>query len=190
MAENIDSLINSFGHLMRSRYFMTTMMANYRKVQLHDDLHSVRGKSRILFLLKSNDGLKNSEIVEILDIKPSSVSMQVQALEEDGLVERRESENDKRVSLIFLTEKGKQEIEDGNEKTDDATNNIFKDLSDQEKIALESILNKINTRLTELDKDKNNNFFDSFAGPHGDAMRHEMHHHMNHLRREYRSWWK
>ncbi|GKQ43224.1 hypothetical protein RD055328_11470 [Companilactobacillus sp. RD055328] len=189
MTDNTDNLISLFGKMTRSRYFMTAMMASHRKTQLNDDLHSVRGKTRILFLLKDKDGLKNSEIVEILDIKPSSVSMQVQTLEEEGLVERHESENDKRVSLIYLTEKGKQEIENGTEKTDNATNNIFKDLTEQEKEDLSRILNKINERLTKLDKDKTNKFFDNFAGIHGEAMRHEMHHHMNRLKREYRSWW-
>lgn len=187
MKDNSDNLIILFGKLMRSRYFMTTMMANYRQTRLDDNLQSVRGKSRILFLLKKKDGLKNSEIVEILDIKPSSVSLQVQALEEEGLVERRESESDKRVSLIFLTKKGKEEIEVGSEKTDDATNKVFKGLNDEEKIELEHILSKINTQLNELDQNKNS-FFEEF-NHHGNMMKHEMHHHMNRLRKEYRSWW-
>lgn len=66
------------------------------------------GAQGLLVELWNKDGLTNAEIAELLDIKPSSVTAQVKQLEEAEMVIRKQDENDKRVSRIFLTDKGRE----------------------------------------------------------------------------------
>lgn len=61
----------------------------------------------MLRILAENDGLSQTELMEKLDIRPSSLGELVAKLEKSDCVERRQNEGDKRVINVFLTEKGR-----------------------------------------------------------------------------------
>jgi len=131
-----------FAKLMQSRYFMTSVWMTLGKRRSHD-FANTKGKYRLLNLLSEQDGLTNAEIVELLDIRPSSVSLQVKGLEDEGYVSRQASAADKRVSLIYLTDKGRQVIATGNSETDSISEDILAGLSASEIAELQRLLTKI-----------------------------------------------
>ncbi len=61
-----------------------------------------------LLLLQLNDGERRSqaELVDALGIDHSTVTKMLQRLERSGVVERCQSEDDRRVVLVSLTEQG------------------------------------------------------------------------------------
>lgn len=65
-----------------------------------------RGQGRVLSLLKLRDGIATKEMAEILGIRVSSLNETLARMERDGIIERRPSEQDKRVMLMYLTEDG------------------------------------------------------------------------------------
>ena len=65
-----------------------------------------RGQGRVLSLLKLRDGLATKEMAEILGIRVSSLNETLGRMERDGIIDRRPSEQDKRVMLMYLTENG------------------------------------------------------------------------------------
>jgi DNA-binding MarR family transcriptional regulator len=67
-----------------------------------------RGQGRILALLKLRDGLPTRELANILDLSISALNELLAKLERAEYIERRPSEEDGRVMLVFLTEKGRQ----------------------------------------------------------------------------------
>ncbi len=66
------------------------------------------GQPPFLFLLWKKDGRSQSELVECLQIKPATVTKMVARLEKAGFIRRETDASDQRVSLIYLTEAGRQ----------------------------------------------------------------------------------
>lgn len=66
-----------------------------------------RGAGRVLALLKLQDGIPTKEMAHILGIRVTSLNETLARMERDGLVTRTPSEEDKRVLLVQLTEKGR-----------------------------------------------------------------------------------
>ena len=66
------------------------------------------GQPPFLLLLWEKDGRSQSELAECLRIKPATVTKMVMRLEKAGFIRRQTDANDQRVTLIYLTEAGRQ----------------------------------------------------------------------------------
>ena len=67
-----------------------------------------RGQGRILAMLKIQPEIATKELAYLLGIRQQSLNELLNKLEKNGYVERKPSENDKRVMIVHLTEKGQQ----------------------------------------------------------------------------------
>lgn len=67
-----------------------------------------RGQGRILAMLKIQPEIKTRELAYLLGIRQQSLNELLNKLEKSGHVERRPAEEDKRVMVVRLTEKGKE----------------------------------------------------------------------------------
>ena len=106
-----------------------------------------KGQGRVLALLKLRDGISTKELATILDLRVSSLNETLGKMEKAGLVERRPSEADKRVMLIFLTEKGKGQQQD--EPSEEPSAFMFKGFSDEELETLEAFLDRMIANIEE-----------------------------------------
>jgi MarR family transcriptional regulator for hemolysin len=57
----------------------------------------------VLIRLDRTEGLKQSELAEILELQPISLTRVLDRLAENGLIERRADPNDRRVNRLYLT---------------------------------------------------------------------------------------
>jgi MarR family transcriptional regulator for hemolysin len=62
-----------------------------------------RAQWGVLFRLERSEGLKQSELAEILDIQPITLTRLIDRLCDSGLIERRNDPNDRRAKRLFLT---------------------------------------------------------------------------------------
>ena len=62
-----------------------------------------RAQWSVLFRLDRSQGLKQSELAEILDLQPISLTRLLDRLAENGLIERKPDPNDRRVNRLYLT---------------------------------------------------------------------------------------
>lgn len=107
------------------------------------------GYSRVLDVLSKNDGLSQRQIAEVLCIRPQSASEAIASMEGQGLIEKRVNEHDKRSSLIYITQAGRQrQIDLRNERVENARR-MFETLNEQEKDTLLTLLNKVASTLQE-----------------------------------------
>ncbi len=142
MSKKTNELLHLFSKLLRSPQFVMAMHMEMISARLHNR-NKRNGAQGLLVELGKQDGLTNSEISELLDIKPSSVTAQVKNLEEEGFVARCQDENDKRVSRVFLTENGKKVNEQRTDLKDNIGSEIFDCLSDEEIETLAVLLEKL-----------------------------------------------
>ena len=62
-----------------------------------------RAQWAVLFRLERSEGLKQSELAELLDLQPITLTRLVDRLCDNGLIERRADPNDRRAKRLYLT---------------------------------------------------------------------------------------
>jgi len=141
MTYDSQALLTLFGRLFQQRAFVAAAVHSTRMNAQDPERNS--NQLRLLQLLTQHDHLTNSEIVEDLDIRPSSVSALVTKLEDAGLIERSASPDDKRVTLITLTTAGKTFLTTAHKAKDELSESLFNTLSETEQAQLRDILQKL-----------------------------------------------
>lgn len=74
-------------------------------------------QSYALIIIASEKNLTQAQIAARLNLDPASVVSLIDELEEDGLVKRRDSSNDRRKHQVILTVKGRKILNQVEEKT-------------------------------------------------------------------------
>jgi len=90
-----------------NREFAFTIMDVARMLRTYADqrarLHGIsRAQWGVLVRLDRSEGLKQSELAEILDLQPISLTRLLDRLAENKLIERRADPNDRRANRLFL----------------------------------------------------------------------------------------
>lgn len=123
----------------------------------------------LLSLIEQHDGAIQQDLVEEMDIRPSSMSELLSKLEQADLIIREKDDDDQRVMRVRITEKGKQHVEQMKGHLSDLTINLFDCLTEEEREKLLSLIQKINTHIN--DKMESGNLHMMHRG---------MHHHEHH----------
>ncbi len=126
--------------------YCAIMLLRSQHTNFHEQFHNGpvnRGQRKLLGILLEKDGISQKEIVEIMDIRPSSVGELVSKLEQRGYVELQTDENDKRVSNIFLTETGRKMAEQSTKGQGEISGNLFSGLTMEEQQQLSDLLEKL-----------------------------------------------
>ena len=108
-----------------------------------------RGQGRILAMLKIKDGISTKDLSYLLGVRVSSLNEMLSKMEKNGFITREPSEQDKRVMLVYLTEKGREEQQ---EQSADM-NDIFDSLTAAEQALFSEYLDRIISKLTEGESD-------------------------------------
>ena len=103
----------------------------------------LNGQQRVLAILAKEDGLIQSQLAEILDIRPSSLAELMKKMEKSGDVLRKEEEQDKRIKRVYLTEKGKKKAQKFSFAGEDMSEAFFAGLTDEEQQNFSEYLQKI-----------------------------------------------
>ncbi|MDR2672706.1 MAG: MarR family transcriptional regulator [Coriobacteriales bacterium] len=96
---------------------LTQLQWLLHKQRMHDYHHGshladvTRGQGRILAALRLQDGISTKDLSYLLELAVSSLNEFLAKLEKSGYITREPSEQDKRVILVKLTEKGKTQQE-------------------------------------------------------------------------------
>jgi len=106
---------------------------------------------RILEVLLHKGPVPVNVIGPKVDLNPGSVSVAVDRLYKKGLVSRVESDNDRRVRTVSLTEKGRRVFVPIFREHAALIKRAFQDVSPQEQRRIEEVLKKIGRRAEELD---------------------------------------
>ena len=109
--------------------------------------HGAFAQERMLDVISRFDGgVRQKELTEELKIRPSSVSETISKLEHDGYVKRKVDPDDKRATLITLTEVGQARAAELADERGAKLSKVFEPLTDEEKEQLILLLEKLSDR--------------------------------------------
>ena len=97
----------------------------------------------LLVIAKYPEGVRQKALSEEIGINQSSTSELITKLESDGYIRRKVDPNDKRATLLFLTELGEARAAEIEDERKDETVSIFANLTDEEKWTLSGLLDKL-----------------------------------------------
>lgn len=123
-----------FSDLIKQFYF-------YRKEELQA-LHMKISHCRLLHLLSDHNGISQQQIADMTAVSRSTISETFTEMMKEGYIERQVSKEDKRLSLIYLTEKGLKKAEAIRTLFNDFCSWCMRDYTEAEIRQLEHLLKK------------------------------------------------
>jgi DNA-binding MarR family transcriptional regulator len=99
------------------RQFIAQLVESSRLLRNYID-HRAKGRGTtraqwiVLFRLRQQEGLSQVDLAEVLELQPISLVRLLDRLVEHGLLERRPDPRDRRANRLFLTEAGRQLVDD------------------------------------------------------------------------------
>lgn len=121
------------------------LLHRYMDTKKRDAFDAERGQGRLLALLKKTGPLPQKDIAFLMGIRQQSLGELVRKLEENKLVTRSSSPEDKRIMIVSLTEAG-----EAVEMPKLPFEEIFGCLDSQEQENLKDYLTRICTRIKEM----------------------------------------
>ncbi len=97
-----------------------------------------------------DSGLTQREIGEITSKTPANMTRLLDRLEIKTLVERRDDPNDRRASLVFLTEKGKSLVDEVFNVFELFSADFLHGISEEEQQIVKNILTKITSNIKKM----------------------------------------
>lgn len=104
---------------------------------------------RLLVRLVKDEGVAQARLAELLEIEPISVSRLLDRMEEGGWIERRQDASDRRVRMIFPTDKSREAFAAIKAVAGDVYDRALDGLAAEERRVLVKCLNKIIANLTD-----------------------------------------
>ncbi len=144
--------------LFHKLYFINEMFEQKSKMNQSEMNNLSRGQGRVLAILKRKDNISTKNLAIILGISISALNSLLTKLEKNGFVVKEQSDEDKRVLLVKLTEKGRSHVLKPSIDYD-----LFDCLDDGQKQDFDSCLNSIINEMLEDFKRDNPEKFDEIS---------------------------
>jgi len=113
-----------------------------------------RGTTRaqwiVLFRLRQQEGLSQVDLAEVLELQPISLVRLLDRLVEHELLERRHDPKDRRANRLFLTEKGRQLVDDLDSLREAIATDVFEKVSEEAIKTSLATLCELKDRIKEL----------------------------------------
>lgn len=109
-----------------------------------------RSQPAMIKMLSQHDGLTQVELASKLNVTPATVSNMLKRMERDNMIERRRSEEDQRVTHVYLTEQGKQHSDVVCKLFDEMTQKGFGNFTEEELQQAKRIFQKLIDNLSNV----------------------------------------
>ena len=107
------------------------------------------GQPPLLHYILSHPGCTQKETADELDVTPASAAASLKRLEKAGLVERKADEKDARRNCLYVTEAGKEKLEEQRRIFDALDARMFQGLSEEEILFFQQICERMFDNLAD-----------------------------------------
>ncbi|QDX93917.1 MarR family transcriptional regulator [Brevibacillus laterosporus] len=115
------------------------------EIMVHKDLGLTGPQFHTLYLISKEGTCKTTRLAELLEVKPSAMTVMIDRLVHNGFVARCNDEKDRRAVLVSVTEVGKQALDKGKAKAKEVLHRYFSHLNQEEITFLVDIYEKLNS---------------------------------------------
>ncbi len=139
---------------MKDRFFLAllaTQTAHWNRSRRgFQELNLSDGQPKVLYILRDFEGYVQKELAEICQIKPSSMAVMLDRLQEQGFVRREETKvsGGKRAFKVFLTEEGKMMADKVHTLMGEIELECFRGFSEEEQEQLLTLMEKVKNNLS------------------------------------------
>lgn len=105
---------------------------------------------RLLHELFQVDEISQISLQKGIDIDAAAVTRHLRALEENGVISRRNNPADNRVTLVSLTEQGRAKMDQYKQEKNRFISSLLKDFNDQERTVLIDMLSRLQNNINLL----------------------------------------
>ena len=138
---------NSINAALFDRFMLVNRKMRQKKAQAmapeRENAAVVHREIILVILYKRGCGMKQQDVADEIYVTKSTLSEMINRLVGDGLLERAADPQDRRNTIIALTERGKARAEEVMEKHAQAVDFMFRNLTGEEKNELIRLLNKL-----------------------------------------------
>lgn len=103
---------------------------------------------QVLWILNKDQGMKQAELAERMDVAPISLTRQIDLLEAEGLVERRQDPQDRRCFRVFLTKAAEPVLKTLRSLAHDTRGQALAGISADEQRLLLNLLSRVRENLS------------------------------------------
>ena len=139
-------LDRSFGFLVHDVARLFARRFNQRALLF---LGLTGAQCKVLGYLARNEGINQSGLADLLEIKPMALVRQVDRMEEDGWIERRPDPGDRRAHRLVLTEKARPILARILDLSNEVRSKACAGLSEVEERHLISLLGRVHGNLSQ-----------------------------------------
>ena len=143
------------------RQFVSQLVESSRLLRNYIE-HRAKGRGTtraqwiVLFRLRQQEGLSQVDLADVLELQPISLVRLLDRLVEHGLLERRHDLRDRRTNRLFLTERGRQLVDDLDSLRDAIATDVLQDIpADSIQTSLETLIG-VKDRIKSLDEHPGN----------------------------------
>jgi len=120
----------------------------YARIKL-DSLGLYRGQPKMIYILSKDDGLTKKELAQRIDVTAPTITKMVERLEKNGFVFTKKDEKDKRITRVYISDKGREIKEELVEFFNESKEVYFKDMKDEEVEMLHSLLTRMSDNVSQ-----------------------------------------
>ena len=113
-----------------------------------------QGQHRILMELSENKYHSQKEIAAAMKVSTATIAIALKKLEKNGYINKKMDEEDNRLNIIVITEKGRNAIEMSRQLFDNIDSAMFEGFSNEEKKNFVNMLDRIEDNLLKYEEKK------------------------------------
>lgn len=113
-----------------------------------------QGQHRILMELSENKYHSQKEIAAAMKVSTATIAIALKKLEKNGYINKITDEEDNRLNIIVITEKGRNVIEMSRQLFNDIDSTMFEGFSNEEKKNFINMLDRIEYNLLRYEENK------------------------------------
>ena len=123
--------------------FHTTKMHRKLASRVLDEHGFHRGQPPLILALSHQDGRTLSELAEIMEVTPATISNMVKRMEKGGFLIRKQDTHDERVKRVWLTDIGRGKVTDLQATVKEMEQFTFANFTDEEQAQMSHLLQKV-----------------------------------------------
>lgn len=121
---------------------------NYQKIYPKlDKIGMYPGQPILIQLIHDHEGISQAELSKCSQKKPATLTTMLSRMEKVGYIKRIPDDHDRRITHLYLTEKGKDTYKEVKKLKQDQSKILFHDITKEEIQVLKQVLTKIKNNL-------------------------------------------